>query len=77
MQAEEKNGKVADKKCIPWRDNSSFVATYYSNLTAMVGAILALAIGDPEIKNSWYLPVGLLSVSMILFIWGLQSASTR
>ena len=38
----------------------------------MVGAILALAIGDQEIKDSWYLPVGLLSASMIFFILGLE-----
>jgi len=29
---------------VPWRDHSSFVTTYYAILTAMVGAILALAI---------------------------------
>jgi hypothetical protein len=55
---------------VPWRDNSSFVTTFYAILTAMVGAILALAIGDKEIAASWYCPVGLLALSMILFIWG-------
>ena len=56
----------------PWRDNSSFVATFYSILTAMVGAVLALAIGDKEIAAFWYWPIGLLSISMISFIWGLE-----
>lgn len=64
--------KEVIKKGIPWRDSSTFVVTYYSILTAMVGAILALAIGDPEIKNSWYLPVGLLALSMMSFILGLE-----
>jgi hypothetical protein len=58
--------------CIPWRDNCSFVSTYYSILTAMVGAILALAISDKEIKDSWYAPVALLAFSMASFIWGLE-----
>jgi hypothetical protein len=57
---------------VPWRDNSSFVTTFYAILTAMVGAILALAIGDKEIAASWYCPVGLLALSMILFIWGFE-----
>ena len=39
---------------IPWRDNSSFLTTYYSILAAMVGAILALAVGDKEIATHWY-----------------------
>jgi hypothetical protein len=38
----------------------------------MVGAILALAIGDEKIAASWYCPVGLLALSMILFIWGIE-----
>ena len=38
----------------------------------MVGAILALAIGDKEIATSWYCPVGLLALSMILFICGIE-----
>jgi hypothetical protein len=38
----------------------------------MVGAILALAISDQQIKDSWYLPVALLSFSMTAFIWGLE-----
>lgn len=37
-------------KAVPWKDNSSFATTFYSVLTAMVGAIMALAIGDQEIK---------------------------
>jgi hypothetical protein len=57
---------------IPWRDTSSFVSTYYSILTAMAGAILVLAIGDPAIKDCWYLPVGLLSLSLTALIWGLE-----
>ena len=57
---------------VPWRDNSSFVTTYYAILPAMVGAILALAIGDKEITAFWYCPVGLLALSMILFIWGIE-----
>ncbi|MGA3334334.1 MAG: hypothetical protein ABSC62_09245 [Terracidiphilus sp.] len=64
------NEREARQKGIPWRDNSSFVSTYYSILAAMAGAILALAVGDQEIKASWYLPVGLLAFSMICFIWG-------
>lgn len=62
----------AQPERIPWRDNSSFVSTFYSILTAMVGAILALAISDQQIKDSWYLPVALLAFSMTLFIWGLE-----
>jgi hypothetical protein len=38
----------------------------------MVGAILALAIGDKEIAAIWYWPIGLLALSMISFIWGLE-----
>jgi hypothetical protein len=38
----------------------------------MVGAILALAIVDPRIEKCWYWPVGLLALSMISFIWGLE-----
>lgn len=57
---------------VPWRDNSSFVATFYAILAAMVGAILALAIGDPKIERNWYWPVGLLALSMVSFIWGLE-----
>ncbi len=60
------------RKAIPWRDNSSFVATFYAILAAMVGAILALAIGDPKIERNWYWPVGLLALSMVSFIWGLE-----
>ena len=62
--------RKASRKAIPWRDNSSFVATFYAILTAMVGAILALAIGDPKIERNWYWPVGLLALSMASFIWG-------
>lgn len=62
--------RKAGLKAVPWRDNSSFVATFYAILTAMVGAILALAIGDPKIERNWYWPVGLLALSMASFIWG-------
>jgi len=64
--------RKASRETIPWRDNSSFVATFYAILTAMVGAILALAIVDPRIERNWYWPVGLLGLSMISFIWGLE-----
>jgi hypothetical protein len=70
MQTEMTDERQHGKKGVPWRDNSSFVSTYYSILTAMVGAILAVAIGDQELKGSWYLPVGLLALSMTFFIWG-------
>lgn len=70
VQTEMTDENEARQKCIPWRDSSSLVSTYYSILTAMTGAILALAIGDQEIKDSWYVPVGLLAFSMISFIWG-------
>jgi len=63
-------GKQTER--VPWRGNSSFVTTYYSVLTAMVGAILALAIGDREIAAHWHGPIGLLAFSMICFIWGLE-----
>ena len=63
---------MTTRKDTPWRDNSSFVITFYSILTAMVGAILALAIGDKEIAAVWYCPIGLLALSMILFILGLE-----
>jgi hypothetical protein len=53
----KKEGTQPEK--IPWRDNSSFVLTFHSILTAMVGAILALAISDQQIKDSWYVPVTL------------------
>ncbi len=55
-----------------WQGNSSFVTTYYAVLTAMVGAILALAIGDREIAADWHRPIGLLAFSMFCFIWGLE-----
>lgn len=64
--------REASRIVIPWRDNSSFVATFYAILTAMVGAILALAIEDPKIERNWYWPVGLLALSMVSFIWGLE-----
>jgi len=38
----------------------------------MVGAVLALAIGDKEIAAVWYWPIGLLALSMISFIVGLE-----
>jgi hypothetical protein len=40
----------------------------------MVGAILALAIGDHEIEAHWYRPIGLLASSMACFIWGLEKS---
>jgi len=60
------------RKDTPWRDNSPFVTTFYAILTAMVGAFLALAIGDKEIAAVWYWPIGLLALSMISFILGLE-----
>jgi len=72
MQAKRTKEGESGPKRIPWREGLSFVFTYYSILTAMVGAILALAIGDKEISNRWYWPVGLLSLSMFSFIWGLE-----
>jgi hypothetical protein len=41
----------------------------------MVGAILALAIGDPKIETNWYWPVGLLALSMVSFILGLEKCA--
>ena len=63
---------VTKRKTIPWRDNSSFVTTFYSVLAAMVGAIMALAIGDQEIKANWCWPIGLLFLSVFLFILGIE-----
>lgn len=60
-------------KAVPWRDNSSFVTTFYSILTAMVGAIMALAIGDREIADEWYWPIGILFLSVSLLIWGVEN----
>lgn len=60
------------QKEVPWRDNSSFVQMFYAILTAMIGAITALAIGDEKIKSDWLWPIGLLSFSMVSFIWGLE-----
>ncbi len=60
------------QRAVPWRDNFSFVTTFYSILTAMVGAFMALAIGDKEIATSWYCPVSLLALSMFLFILGFE-----
>lgn len=57
---------------IAWRDSSPFVTTFYAVLTAMVGAILALAIADKEIAAHWYYPVSLLAFSMCSLIWGLE-----
>ena len=65
-------GKKTTIKGAPWRDNVSFVITYDSIMTAMVGAILALAISDKEIGSSWYLPIGLLAFSMTCFIWHIE-----
>ena len=67
-----KNDQETNRKYTPWRDNSPFVTTFYAILTAMVGAILALAIGDKEIAGVWYWPIGLLALSMISFILGLE-----
>ena len=60
------------RKAVPWREHSSFVATFYAILAAMVGAMLALAIGDPRIEQNWYWPIGLLALSMVSSIWGLE-----
>ncbi len=38
----------------------------------MVGAIMALAIGDQEIKANWCWPIGLLLLSVVLFISGIE-----
>ena len=65
-------GQETKRKDIPWRDNSTFVTTFYAILTAMVGAVMALAIGDKEIAAVWYWPIGLLALSMILFILGIE-----
>ena len=62
----------AKGKAVPWKDNSSFATTFYSILTAMVGAIMALAIGDQEIKADWCWPIGLLFLSVVLFILGIE-----
>jgi hypothetical protein len=75
--AAPENRKMSEKaemkdKPIPWSDNSSFVMTFYSILTAMVGAIMALAIGDQEITKDWYRPIGLLFISLVLFILGIE-----
>ena len=59
-------------KAIPWKDNSSFATTFYSILTAMVGAIMALAIGDQEITKRWYWPIGLFFISVVFFILGIE-----
>lgn len=59
-------------KAVPWRDNSSFATTFYSVLTAMVGAVMALAVGDQEIKADWCWPIGLLFLSVVLFILGIE-----
>ena len=60
------------RKTIPWRDNSPIVWTYYSILTAMVGAVMALAIGDEKIAAHWWWPIGLLSLSFVCFICGIE-----
>ncbi|HVN93064.1 MAG TPA: hypothetical protein VMT38_05185 [Terracidiphilus sp.] len=64
------SAKEATRKDVPWRESLSFVSTYYSILAAIAGGILALAIGDPEVKNTWYLPVFLLALSMFCFVMG-------
>jgi hypothetical protein len=38
----------------------------------MVGAIMALAIGDQDIKANWRWPIGLLFLSLVLFILGIE-----
>lgn len=75
--AAPQNGKMIENtgtegKAIPWRDNSSFVTTFYSILTAMVGAVMALAIGDQEIKADWCWPIGSLFLSLVLFILSIE-----
>jgi hypothetical protein len=75
--AAPQNGKMSENigtkgKAVPWKDNSSFVTTFYSVLTAMVGAIMALAIGDQEIKADWCWPIGSLFLSVVLFILGIE-----
>lgn len=72
MQTKRMKEKEARSKGIPWRDNSSFVLTFHSILTAMVGAILALAISDKQIRDRWYVPVTLLALSMTLLILSLE-----
>lgn len=38
----------------------------------MVGAIMALAIGDQKIDKDWYWPIGLFFISLVLFILGIE-----
>jgi len=51
------------------------MATLYAILTAMVGAILAFVIVDPKIELNWCWPVGLLSLSMVSFILGIEKCA--
>jgi hypothetical protein len=62
-------------KHIPWKDHAFSMATLYSILTAMVGVLLAVIITDKEINSHWYWPVGLLSLSFIFLIWGVEKLS--
>src|ERR1035437_465690 len=45
------NDQETNRKDTPWRDNSIFVTTFYAILTALVGAVLALAIGDMTLPS--------------------------
>jgi len=67
----DEGGEMSGKP-VPWKDNSPFATTFYSILAGMVGAIVALAIGDHDIATDWYWPIGLLSFSLICFIWGIE-----
>jgi hypothetical protein len=62
-------------KKIPWRDNSSSMMTLYSILSAMVGAVLAIAITDKEINDYWIWPISLLSFSLICLITAIEKFS--
>lgn len=62
--------KTMDK--IPWRENASIIIGLYSILAALAGVLLTAAILDLEIKDHAGAPVILFSLSIILFIWGIE-----
>jgi hypothetical protein len=66
---------IKTNNTIPWKDDAYSLMTIYSILTAMVGLFLAVMIPDKEINNCWCLPVSLLSLSFISFVWSLEEFS--
>jgi hypothetical protein len=69
------NGMTENNSKIVWKEHAFSMATLYSILTAMVGVLLTVIITDKEIVVNWYWPIGLLSLSFICLILGIEKLS--